>query len=136
MNAAELDAIVQSVQSIATVVSQLGLPGLMALILAGPALVVMAMLYFEHLRNVRQEKEREAYHAMIERALESYRTDSMNMLGEVSRKHAEIVSFYNDNVSLVKETKRMADSMQTLVVNNTRALERLITIIETQGRHI
>jgi len=134
MNPADLDTIVQSVQSIATVVSQLGLPGLLGLILAGPALVVMAMLYFEHLRNVRQGKEREAYQAMIERALESYRTDSMNMLGEVSKKHAEIVGFYTDNVSLVKETKRMADSMQTIVVNNTRALERLITIIETQGR--
>jgi len=136
MNPAELEAVVQSVQSIASVVSQLGLPGLLGLILAGPALVIMAMLYFEHLRNVRQEKEREEYRKMIESALESYRTDAMNMLGEVSRKHAEIVSFYNDNVSLVKETKRMADSMQTLVVNNTRALERLITITETRMRQL
>ena len=54
------------------------------------------------------------------------------MLHEIGKEHAEVVNFYNDNVELVRGYNRMADAMQTLVVNNTRALERLVTIIETR----
>ena len=45
-------------------------------------------------------------------------------------KHAEVTEFYRKNVSLVKNYERMTDLLQTLVINNTRAMEHLSTIIE------
>ena len=66
MNAAELKAVVEPIQAIAAVLTQLGVPGLLSVALAGPALIICAMLYFEHSRSVRQEKEREEYREMIE----------------------------------------------------------------------
>ena len=35
-------------------------------------------------------------------------------------------------MELVKNYERMTDALQTLVVNNTRAMEHLTTIIETR----
>ena len=48
----------------------------------------------------------------------------------MAARHAEVAEFYKKNVSLVKSYERTADALQTLVVNNTRAVERLTAIIE------
>ncbi len=136
MSPAELDALVQPVQAIAAVLTQLGVPGLLGLALAGPALIILAMLYFEHLRAARQEQAQAAYREAVEKVLETYRSDALNMLREVAKEHSEAVRFYNDNVELVQDYERMAEALQTIIVNNTRALERLVTIIETRERHV
>ena len=132
----ELEALVQPVQAIAAVLTQLGVPGLLGLALAGPALIILAMLYFEHLRATRQEQAQAAYRDAVEKVLETYRSDTLNMLREVAKEHSEAVRFYNDNVELVQDYERMAEALQTIIVNNTRALERLVTIIETRERHL
>lgn len=143
MDPTQLDALVTAAQSIAAVLTQLGVPGLLCLALAGPALIIVAMLYFEHLRATRQEQQLAAYRADLEqqqeahrqtvdKVLETYRVDTQTMLREVAKEHAEAVRFYTDNVTLVKECQRMAAAMETLIVNNTRAMERLTTIIETR----
>ena len=134
MDPAQLDSLVNAAQSIASVLSQLGVPGLLCLALAGPALIIVAMLYFEHLRVVRQAKEEEAYRETVEKVLETYRTETQTMLREVGKEHAEAVSFYEDNVELVKKCESMAEGMQVLIVNNTRAMERLATVIEERTR--
>ena len=136
MTPGELEALVQPVQAIAAVLTQLGVPGLLGLALAGPALIILAMLYFEHLRATRQEQAQAAYREAVEKVLETYRSDTMNMLREVAKEHSEAVRFYNDNVELVQDYERMAEALQTIIVNNTRALERLVTIIETRERHV
>ena len=136
MNPGELEALVQPVQAIAAVLTQLGVPGLLGLALAGPALIILAMLYFEHLRATRQEQAQAAYRDAVEKVLETYRSDTLNMLREVAKEHSEAVRFYNDNVELVQDYERMAEALQTIIVNNTRALERLVTIIETRERHV
>lgn len=136
MTPGELEALVQPVQAIAAVLTQLGVPGLLGLALAGPALIILAMLYFEHLRATRQEQAQAAYRDAVEKVLETYRSDTLNMLREVAKEHSEAVRFYNDNVELVQDYERMAEALQTIIVNNTRALERLVTIIETRERHV
>ena len=136
MTPSELEALVQPVQAIAAVLTQLGVPGLLGLALAGPALIILAMLYFEHLRATRQEQAQAAYRDAVEKVLETYRSDTLNMLREVAKEHSEAVRFYNDNVELVQDYERMAEALQTIIVNNTRALERLVTIIETRERHV
>lgn len=136
MTPGELEALVQPVQAIAAVLTQLGVPGLLGLALAGSALIILAMLYFEHLRATRQEQAQAAYRDAVEKVLETYRSDTLNMLREVAKEHSEAVRFYNDNVELVQDYERMAEALQTIIVNNTRALERLVTIIETRERHV
>ena len=78
------------------------------------------------------ELAQERFRENVNVVLEAYRADTSSMLHEIGKEHAEVVNFYNDNVELVRGYNRMADAMQTLVVNNTRALERLVTIIETR----
>ena len=81
----------------------------------------------------------------IERVLAAYRKDTQEglrtisekheaILREVSEKHEETAEFYRKNVTLVKNYERMNDTLQTLVVNNTRAMEHLSTIIEARNR--
>ncbi|SBW07204.1 conserved hypothetical protein [uncultured Desulfovibrio sp.] len=132
MNPAELDTLVQAAQTIAAVLSGLGVPGLVGLALAGPACVLMTVLVLDHKRSARMELAQERFRENVNVVLEAYRADTSSMLHEIGKEHAEVVNFYNDNVELVRGYNRMADAMQTLVVNNTRALERLVTIIETR----
>ena len=81
----------------------------------------------------------------IERVLAAYRQDTQEalqtisgkheaILREMSAKHEETAEFYRKNVTLVKNYERMNDTLQTLVVNNTRAMEHLSTIIEARNR--
>jgi hypothetical protein len=132
-------------QTIAAVLSGLGVPGLVALALAAPALVLVTVLVLDHIRNTRmammQQEFRtdttrilDAYRNNTSKILEAYRVDTQSVCKELGKEHAEAVRFYNDNVELVKDYERMADALQTLVVNNTRAVERLITIVEARTK--
>lgn len=132
MNATDLETLVQAAQTIAAVLSGLGVPGLLALALAGPVLIIIAMMYFEHLRAIRQTQAQTSYRETVDKVLETYRAETLSMLRDVAKEHSEAVTFYNDNVELVRDYERMADVLQSIVVNNTRALERLTVIIEAR----
>lgn len=56
IDSTQLEALVTAAQSIAAVLTQLGVPGLLTLALSGPALVIIAMLFFEHLRTKRSDE--------------------------------------------------------------------------------
>jgi hypothetical protein len=45
-------------------------------------------------------------------------------------KHAEVTQFYRDNVELVKTTQRLAGDQRDLILNNTRAIEKLSHALE------
>ena len=145
MNPEQINALISAAQSISAVLQQLGVPGLLCLALAGPACVIVAMLWFDHGRAVRQEhqlavyredmeKQQKAFRETVERVLEIYRADTQNILRDVAGQHAEVVAYYRDNVKLVREDESVASALQSIIVNNTRAVERLITIIETRER--
>ncbi|MGE4442109.1 MAG: hypothetical protein AB7D27_11575 [Desulfomicrobium sp.] len=145
MNPQEIQTLISAMQTIAAVLSGLGVPGLVALALAAPALVLVTVLVLDHIRNTRmammQQEFRtdttrilDAYRNNTSKILEAYRVDTQSVCKELGKEHAEAVRFYNDNVELVKDYERMADALQTLVVNNTRAVERLITIVEARTK--
>jgi hypothetical protein len=145
MNPQEIQTLISAMQTIAAVLSGLGVPGLVALALAAPALVLVTVLVLDHIRNTRmaimQQEFRtdttrilDAYRNNTSKILEAYRVDTQSVCKELGKEHAEAVRFYNDNVELVKDYERMADALQTLVVNNTRAVERLITIVEARAK--
>lgn len=119
MGATEISAAWSAAQPVIEALIALGLPGVVLMLAAIPALVVALAFVM----NYRHAKKMEAI-------LETYRQDTQRILDEMGAKHAEVAEFYRKNVSLVKNYERMTDLLQTLVINNTRAMEHLSTIIE------
>lgn len=132
MNPGDIQTLLSAVQTIATILSGLGVPGLLALALSGPALVIIAVLVMTHISTTRMEKAQQHFREDMYTMLDAYRKDTQSIVREVGKEHAEAVRFYNDNVELVRGYERLSDSSQSIIINNTRALERLTTIIEAR----
>lgn len=134
MTPTEITGLLTGMETIAGIFGELGLSGLIALACSGPALVLIAILYMNHLSSIRMEKAQKDFRGSVNGLLEAYRKDTQKVLNEVAVKHDDVVRFYQNNVILVKNYEKMTDATQTLVVNNTRALERLSTIITERKR--
>lgn len=126
MGASEISAAWTAAQPMIEGLIALGLPGIALMVAAIPALVIV-IVYLINQRHIRH----------LERVLENYRADTQRILHEMERrhgdmeeKHAEVAEFYRKNVTLVKNYEKNNDLLQTLIVNNTRAMEHLSTIIE------
>lgn len=132
MNPADIQTLVAAAQTIAAVLSGLGVPGLIGLGLAGPVVVLVAVLVLDAVRATRMEKMHQEFRRDMREALEAYRTDVMRLESNSSAKHAEVARFYENNVTLVKNYEIMAEALSTLVANNTRVTERLVTIVEAR----
>lgn len=141
MNPTDIAALVQALSTIAAVLQQLGVPGLVALVLAAPAAVLITVLVLHHLQNARTANLLETYRAdmagLTEKAraeaatqLENYRADTQHILRELGREHGETAQYYKDNVELVKSYERMAKDLSDLVAANVQALERLAGKVE------
>lgn len=48
----------------------------------------------------------------------------------LTEKHAQVTQYYRDNVEVVKGYQRMTTDFCDVVVNNTRALERIANMSE------
>ena len=130
----EIQAVLVVLEPIMAMLATIGIPGLLGLILSAPALVIVVMLTMSHISATRMEKAHQRFQENMATMLEAYRSDTQNILREVGDKHEEVARFYRNNVELVRNYERMTDALQTLVVNNTRAVERLITIVETRHK--
>jgi hypothetical protein len=88
------------------------------------------------LKDFRNDTTRliESHRKETTQILEAYRVDTQSVCRELGKEHAEAVRFYTDNVELVRSYERLADSLQTVVIGNTRAVERLVTIVEERKR--
>ena len=131
MNPTDIHALVSAAQTIASVLSGLGVPGLLALGLAGPVIVLVTVLVLDAVRHARMEKMHQEFRRDAQAILEAYRADMTQFHTAAGEKHAAVSRFYENNVTLVKSYEQHAETLQTLVVNNTRATERLVTIIES-----
>ena len=109
----------------------LGVPGIILMLAAIPALVIAVVFILDHRHGKRTEMLLEAYRQDSQELLRSMGEKHETILREMSEKHAESAEFYRKNVTLVKNYEKMTDALQALVVNNTRATERLTTMIET-----
>ena len=108
----------------------LGLPGIILMLAAIPALVIAVVFILDNRHGKRTEMLLEAYRQDTQELLRSMGEKHEAILREMSEKHEETAEYYRKNVTLVKNYERMNDTLQTLVVNNTRATERLTTMIE------
>ena len=124
--------------SLAKGLEELGLPGLIAVLLLGPLMTVLAVSALDFLRRraERQDAEERRREAKADRELmlelvERHREETSGILRDLGEKHAEVSQFYRDNVELVKSTQRLATDLRDIIVNNTRAVERLTSAVET-----
>ena len=100
----------------------LGLPGILLMLAAIPALVIAVVFILDHRHGKRIEMVLEAYRKDTQDVLRAVSEKHEAILREMSEKHEETAEFYRKNVSLVKNYERMNDTLQALVVNNTRAM--------------
>ena len=134
MNPADLHTLVAALQTIAAVLSGLGVPGLIALGLSGPVVVLVTVLVLDAHRHSRMEKMHQESRSDSHKMLEAYREDLHKMHHDYSNKHADMSRYYENNVMLVKNYEKLTEALQSLVVNNTRTAERPITIIESMRK--
>lgn len=119
MGATEISAAWSALQPVIEALIALGLPGIVLILAAIPALVVALAFVMNH-RHARK----------MESILETYRQDTQRILDDMGSKHAEVAEYYRKNVTLVKNYEKNNEILQTLIVNNTRAMEHLSTIIK------
>lgn len=126
MGASELAAALAALKPLIESLVALGIPGLVALVIALPTLSIIIAFLAAFMLNHRHAQQ-------MRELLEMYREDTRSTVEEVATKHAEVVVFYKNNASLVKNYEKLLEINQTLIVNNTRAMEHLSTIIEARG---
>lgn len=112
----------------------LGLPGIILMLAAIPALVIVVVFVLDHRHGKRIGMVLEAYREDTQESLRVISEKFDVSLREMNMKHDEVAEYYRKNVTLVKNYEKMTDALQTLVVNNTRAVEHLSTIVETRSK--
>ena len=126
----ELEKMVGALTQIAGILQQLGVPGLVALVFSGPVVLIIAMLGLDYLRQRVFSLAIEQIRIEMRASIEAYRTDAQTFMKELGENQAHTDKYYRDNVELVKQYERMAENLFTAIVDNTRASERLVTILE------
>ena len=141
MSGIEITQALEILTNILHVLDKLGVGGLIALVLSGPAVVVLAVLVIEYHRNVKLRGENaEMLAAMREESLrsresafvqlEAYRADTQQLVRDLGANQRATDQYYKDNVELSRDYRQLAEGLQDVVVGNTRALERLIVMLE------
>ncbi len=154
VNAAEIAEMVEALTAIAQVLDRLGIPGVISLIIGGPLITLFAILTIEYQRgrkmhelieNIRSEARRadqtyrsemralaETSRAESRTLMETYRSDMSRITRELGQNQTQTDHYYRDSVELVRQYERVAKGMQDVIIANTRAMERLITMLETR----
>ena len=130
----EMNAFISEALPLIESLFALGLPGIILMLAAIPALVIAVVFILDHRHGKRTEMLLEAYRNDTQEVLRAVSEKHEAILREMSEKHDETAEFYRKNVTLVKNYEKMNDILQTLVVNNTRVMERLTVVIETRNR--
>lgn len=130
----EVNAAISAALPLIESLFSLGLPGIILMLAAIPALVIAVVLILDHRHGKRTEILLEAYRNDTQEVLRAVSEKHEAILRDMSDKHEETAEFYRKNVTLVKNYEKMNDILQTLVVNNTRVMERLTVVIETRNK--
>ena len=129
--------VIGALETLAAFFEKMGIPGLVMLIMLGPAMIIVALFALDYIRqrHAKQDtdqrrKESEEYRAQLVNMQSQHQADMQNFMRDMSAKHAEVTQFYKDNVELVKTTQRLATDMRDIITNNTRALEHLTSVAQ------
>lgn len=109
----------------------LGVPGLILGMAAIPAIVITLICWLNYRHYKQMDKTLDAYRADTQKLMSEFSNMHEECIRVFTARHEEVVNFYNSNVALVKNHERLNDSHQTLIVNNTRVMERLCVVVES-----
>ena len=85
----------------------LGLPGIILMLAAIPALVIAVVFILDHRHGKRTEMLLEAYRQDTQNVLRAVSEKHEAILRDMSEKHEETAEFYRKNVTLVKNYEKM-----------------------------
>jgi ribonuclease HII len=140
--------LISALQTLAGFLDDMGIPGLIALIMLGPSMMIIAVFVLDHFRQRHAHALDESHRLEMKETLdllreiveqnrmqtagivEQHRSDMENVLRDFAKKHGEVAQYYKDNVELVKTTQRFAIDMRDIVLNNTRAVEHLTNAMQ------
>lgn len=134
MNPADLTQTLEALAAFAKVIDALGIPGIIALIVSGPLLMLCSLYLIEYKRNYNTTEMVGGIREETRNMLEAYRKDTQQILRELGTNQGKTDTYYRDNVELVKRYERIAECLQDVVVSNTRATERLVTMLEERRK--
>lgn len=123
----------------------LGIPGLILGMAAIPAVVIALICWLNYRHDQQIKKTLEAYRQDTREILQTlsekhdecireFQHRHEESLSEFREKHQQVVTFYSNNVTLVKSHEKLAEANQALIVNNTRAMEHLSVVIESLAK--
>ena len=130
MNPADLTQTLEALMAFAKVIDALGLPGIIGLVVSGPLLMLCSLYLIEYKRNHNTTQMVNGIREETRNILEVYRQDTQRMSKELGENQAKTDQYYRDNVELVRNYERIANSLQDVVVSNTTAITRLNTILQ------
>lgn len=136
MNPSDISMLIEELGGLIQILNSLGLPGFLAIILSGPVVVICLILYLDHHAHIRTEKIIEVYRTdtqeILQRCeernennLEVYRQDTQKILYEYSERDKKFIELSETLINQVKKENETNKNLQTLVINNTMAMEQL-----------
>lgn len=137
----QLPQLIDALSAFAGILERLGVPGVF-IILFGVILIPVASLIVINHANTKSltemhEQARRDTQAIVQQlrsdmsnALETYRSDTLDIVKELGKNQMATSQFYRDNVELVKNYQRIANDLSDLIVSNVSVLQRLAGLIE------
>jgi len=133
--------VVTALTVIARIVDSLGVGGVIALALAGPVVVVLAVMVLSYLNGVKLARIIEAYRADADARFEAYRNDSerrfdayRELADKTLSQHGDALSetrlYYSNNVELVRGFERMCKDFAGVISLNSTNMQKLADRIE------
>lgn len=137
----QLPQLIDALSAFAGILERLGVPGVF-IVLFGVILIPVASLIVINHANTKSltemhEQARRDTQAIVQQlrsdmsnALETYRSDTLDIVKELGKNQMATSQFYRDNVELVKNYQRIANDLSDLIVSNVSVLQRLAGLIE------
>lgn len=136
MNPSDLPMLIEELGGLIQILNSVGLPVFLIIMFSTPAIVVCMILYLNHQAHMRTEKIIEVYRQDTqdilreyqernESNLEVYRQDTQKILQQHEQWNKKFMEAFNVQMNKSKEEHENNQNLQTLVVNNTMAMEQL-----------
>lgn len=137
----QIPQLVEALASIAGILERLGVPGLFSLMFLIVVMPVVTLMVLNHINTKNlvcmHEQARKDTQTIVQQlrsdmssALETYRSDTLDIVKELGKNQMATAQFYKDNVELVKNYQRIANDLSDLIVSNVSVLQRLAGLIE------
>ena len=137
----QIPQLVEALASIAGILERLGVPGLFSLLFLIAVMPVVTLMVLNHINTKNlvsmHEQARKDTQTVVQQlrgdmsnALETYRSDTLDIVKELGKNQMATAQFYKDNVELVKNYQRIANDLSDLIVSNVSVLQRLAGLIE------